>query len=436
MSGEPRIKPNRPDARSVAMQVVERVLFDKAYAAAALNAELAKYPQLSSRESAFATELVYSSLRCRCALEARLTELCSRGLPKERVIRAALIVAATQILALDNASIPVAVDAAVTRVRAVRGAQLAGFVNALLRKLTAGPRLQMAAALRMSAPDWLLTRMQAAVGNEETDALLGIAPGEQVHAVTVRVRPGRNIPEWLAQVEPSRWLPDVRSVSHLGDLRVRPGWQQGDFAIQEQGAQLIAWALDVPAGATVLDACAGRGQKATLIADRIGAGGCLWATDLHENKLSALNEECARLQLTNVRTLAVDWSVGGGTLPRDLQFALVDAPCTGTGTLRKRPEILERLTPTDPERMGELAALILRNVAEYCCAGAQIVYAVCSVLPEECERVLERVADILEPSPFPAGPLLLLAGADACQARLLPLRHGTDGYFVANLRKR
>jgi 16S rRNA (cytosine967-C5)-methyltransferase len=140
--------------------------------------------------------------------------------------------------------------------------------------------------------------------------------------------------------------------------------------------------------------------------------------------------------LTNVQTLAVDWSVGGGTLPRDFQFALVDAPCTGTGTLRKRPEILERITPTDPERMGELAARILRNVAEYCCVGAQIVYAVCSVLPEECERVLERVADVLEPSAFPAGPLLLVAGADACQARLLPLRHGTDGYFVANLRKR
>ena len=436
MSATPRTKPNRPDARSVAMHVLERVLFEKAYAAAALNAELAKYPQLSSREAAFATELVYTSLRCRRALESRLAELCSRGLPNERVIRVALIVAAAQILALDNASIPVAVDAAVTRVRAVRGAQMAGFVNALLRKLTAGPRLQMAAALRMSVPDWLLTQLQAAVGSDDTDALLGIAPGEQAHSVAVRVRPGRNIPEWLAQAEPSRWLPDVRTVSHLGDLRARPGWQQGDFVIQEQGAQLIAWALGAPEGATVLDACAGRGQKATLLADRIGAGGCLWATDLYENKLSALNEECVRLQLTNVRTLAVDWSVGGGALPRDFQFALVDAPCTGTGTLRKRPEILERITPTDPERMGELAARILRTVAEHCCAGAQIVYAVCSVLPEECERVLARVADILEPAPFPSGPLRLLAGDDACQARLLPLRHGTDGYFLANLRKR
>ena len=117
----PRIKPNRPDARSVAMHVVERVLFDKAFAAAALNAELQKYPQLSVREGAFATELAYTTLRARRALESRLGEHCPKGLPKDRTVRVALLVAAAQISLLDGASTPVAVDAAVTRVRATRG---------------------------------------------------------------------------------------------------------------------------------------------------------------------------------------------------------------------------------------------------------------------------------------------------------------------------
>jgi 16S rRNA (cytosine967-C5)-methyltransferase len=236
--------------------------------------------------------------------------------------------------------------------------------------------------------------------------------------------------------ETSRFLPDVHVVSQMGDLRERPGWQEGDFVIQEQGAQLIAWALDAPEGATVLDACAGRGQKSTLLADRVGPSGCIWATDIHASKLAALGDECARLQLAHVRTAAVDWSIGGGSLPRDFRFALVDAPCTGTGTLRKRPEILDRLTPTDPERMGDLASRILRNVAGHCCSGAQIVYAVCSVLSEEAERVLANVADVLEPIPFATAPMRLAVGADVCQVRLLPVRHGTDGYFLANLRKR
>ncbi len=121
MSGAPRVKPNRPDARSVAMHVVERVLFDKAYAAAALNAELQKYPQLSSREGAFATEMAYTTLRARRALESRLGDDCPRGLPKDRAVRAALLVAAAQILLLARATVPVALDAAVTRVRAARG---------------------------------------------------------------------------------------------------------------------------------------------------------------------------------------------------------------------------------------------------------------------------------------------------------------------------
>jgi 16S rRNA (cytosine967-C5)-methyltransferase len=431
-----RSKPNRPDARSVAMHVVERVLFDKAYASAALNAELAKYPQLSSREGAFATEMVYTALRCRRALEARLSERCPRGLPKDRVVRAALIVAAAQMLSLDHASVPVAVDAAVTRVRAARGPKPAGFVNALLRQIAAGPPLLMADALRMNVPDWLYEQLAAAVGHDEADALVGIGEAARSHSTDVRIRAGRAIPEWLSQAPAARWLPDVRTVRGLGDLRALSGWQAGDFVVQEQGAQLIAWALDVPEGATVLDVCAGRGQKTTLLAERVGPSGLVWATDLHSHKLAGLQEECERLQLTNVKTLAVDWSVGGGTLPRDLQFALVDAPCTGTGTLYKRPEILDRLGPTDPQRMGELAARIVRNVAKHCQAGAQIVYAVCSVLPEEGQHVIERVADILEPIPFSTAPLRSAAGTDTCQVRLLPLRHGTDGYFVANLRKR
>jgi 16S rRNA (cytosine967-C5)-methyltransferase len=295
--------------------------------------------------------------------------------------------------------------------------------------------LLMADALRMNVPDWLYAQLEAAVGHDETNALLGIHEAARVHSTDVRIRPGRAIPDWLSRAPAARWLPDVRTVSGLGDLRTLSGWQAGDFVIQEQGAQLIAWALDVPEGATVLDVCAGRGQKTTLLAERVGPGGQVWATDLHSNKLIGLQEECERLQLANIRTLAVDWSVGGSTLSKDFQFALVDAPCTGTGTLYKRPEILDRIGPTDPGRMGELATRIVRNVAEHCRTGAQIVYAVCSVLPDEGQRVLDAVADILEPVPFSTAPLRLCAGANSCQVRLLPLRHGTDGYFVANLRR-
>ena len=428
----------KPDARMVAMLVVERVLFDQAYAAAALNAEFSRYPQLSTRERAFATEIAYTTLRCRKALETRLASQAPRGLPKDRVVHAALLVAATQSLLMNDASLPIAVDAAVSRVKLLRGEKSSGFVNALLRRAAAGPRLDRAQALRTSLPDWLRQKLEAAVGVEETDALLGVNNSDSLilHSIDVRLLKGHAIPGWLSEAEPGRWAPASRKVERPGDLRSASGYAEGDFVIQEQGAQLVAWALDVPPGATVLDACAGRGQKTTLLAERVGETGIVWSSDLHESKLKALRAELGRLRLNNVQTMAVNWSVGGGQLPTDFDFALVDAPCTGTGTLYKRPEILERLQSSDPGRMGELGAQILRNVAKHCRQGAEVVYAVCSLLPEEAEHVLSRVQDIFEPSPFTSEVLRRAFGSTLSSGRLLPLRHGTDGYFLANLRKR
>ena len=428
----------RPDARSLAMQVVERVLYDQAYAAAALSAEFCRYPQLTVRERAFTTELTYTALRCRRALEEKLSALAPRGLPKDRVVRAALLVAAVQALLLDRATLAIAVDAAVTRVKAQRGVQSAGFVNALLRRVAEQPPLNRAVALRANLPKWLHERLVAAVGIEETDALVGAhaSGGTSPNSIDVRLVKGRAVPEWLLNATPGKWLPQSRTVSGIGDPRGNPEYESGDFVIQEEGAQLIAWALDVPEGATVLDVCAGRGQKTSLLAERVGPRGAVWSTDLHESKLEALREEMNRLHLSNVQTQALDWSVGGGNLRTDFEFALVDAPCTGTGTLYKRPEILDRLKPDDPGRMGELATQILRNISKYCRGGAQVIYAVCSVLPEEAEAVLSRVEDIFEPRPFTTQALRSALGDQACAGRLLPLRHGTDGYFLAQLQKR
>jgi 16S rRNA (cytosine967-C5)-methyltransferase len=276
------------------------------------------------------------------------------------------------------------------------------------------------------------------VGVEETDALVGAheSLGASANSMDIRLVKGRAVPEWLADATPGRWLPESRKVNGIGDPRSYPEFENGDFVIQEEGAQLIAWALDVPEGARVLDVCAGRGQKTSLLAERIGTKGTVWSTDLHESKLAALREEMNRLHLSNVQTDALDWSVGGGNLPTDFEFVLVDAPCTGTGTLYKRPEILDRLKPDDPGRMGELATQILRNVAKHCRSGAQVVYAVCSVMPEEAEEVLSRVQDIFEPKPFTTQAMRSAFGEPVCAGRLLPLRHGTDGYFLAQLQKR
>ncbi len=423
-----------PSARGIAARVLERVARDRAFAAAALDAELERYPQLDARERGLATELVYGCLRTRPVLAARIARFAPRGV-KDALVEAHLLVAAYQILLLDRVPAHAAVDAAVGAIGAARGKRVGGFANAVLRKLaSSGEHLDRADAIVASAPEWLAQRLERVAGADEARALLGAGRDEQP-PTSLRVMEDRALPAWLVEAERGRASPLCRLVRG-GDVRRREGYAEGAFVVQEEGAQVVALALGARAGDRVLDACAGRGQKSSLLVCRTGAAGGAWATDVYPAKLRALGEELARLGLPPPRTAAVDWTVGTADVPDDFDRVLVDAPCTGVGTLRRRPEIAARLEPGDPARLGELAARILRSAATRARPGGRVVFAVCSVLPEECEDVVARVADVLEPTPFDAPELGTLCAADAPAFRLLPGRHGTDGYFVASFLRR
>ena len=419
-----------PDARQIASTVLERVERDRAFAAAALDAELARNPQLSPRDRALATELVYGVLRTRGALIERLSRHATFGLARvDGRTLIALLLAGYQMLVLERIPPYAAVDAAVEAVRRSRGPRVAGFANAVLRKLAqSGERLTVFDAVLESAPAWLVGQMEAAVGKEETALLLGA--GEPAPSA-VRLVGGAAVPKAIEAAEAGRVSPRARLVRGEGDPRRLQGYAEGAFVVQEEGAQVAALALGVRPRERVLDACAGRGQKASLFAEQLTSTGELWATDVYPNKLRLLTEDFARLKLPVAHTAAVDWTVGPGGVPAGFDRVLVDAPCTGVGTLRRRPEILSRLGPEDPARLSDLARRILRAASERARPGGRIVYAVCSVLEQECESVVESVRDLLIPEPFDA-PELSFIEPGATSFRLLPGRHGTDGYFVAS----
>jgi 16S rRNA (cytosine967-C5)-methyltransferase len=347
-----------------------------------------------------------------------------------------LVVAAYQIRLLDRVPTHAAVDAAVSEVRGQRGPKVAGFVNAVLRKLGALTQpLSLQDAVERSAPDWLLRRLREAVGPEEARALLGAAAAP--NSASLRLVSGSPPVEWLEQLGSGRASPRARLVQSGGDLRTKAGYADGAYVIQEEGAQVVGLCLGAKPGERVLDACAGRGQKSSLLAEQIAPQGELWAADLHPHKLRALDAECERLGLLPPTTAGVDWTKGCGDVPVEyFDRVLVDAPCSGTGTLRRRPEIGMRLRPEDPARLAELAEKILRSAARCARPGGRVVFAVCSVLPEECEGLADRVQDVLSPTPFDSEEATAIAGAAACFLRLLPLAHGTEGYYVASFSRR
>ncbi|MGC4064574.1 MAG: RsmB/NOP family class I SAM-dependent RNA methyltransferase [Polyangiaceae bacterium] len=440
---------NRPasvrlDARNIAAEVIERVLGDSAYASAALNAALERNVGLDERMRAQTTELVYTALRTKKSLLARLEAHAPKGLPRDPVLVSHLLVAATQILVLDHRTAPIAVDVAVSRIDALRGPRMAGFANAILRKVVAErDSFDRAAAVEANCPPWLHDALVHCVGAEEASLLLGVeadatgsARATHDHPIALRIRLSGESPEWLKEATPGRLSPLCRLVTRVGDPRKLAGYDEGRFVIQEEGAQLIALAVGAKPGERVLDCCAGRGQKTTLLAEQVGPNGSVCATDLHPRKLEALAEELRRLGLSGVVTTAVDFSRGTGGLEPGFDRVLVDAPCTGSGTLRKRPEIAARLGPSDPARLAELSTAILRNAASLLRPEGTLVFAVCSVLPEECEAVVQAVSDVLVPIPFDVPDVARALGEGATQGRLLPGRHGTDGYLLAHLRRR
>lgn len=419
------------NARSLAASVVERVLADGAYLSRTLHAELSRHPGLDPRERALAAELSYGSVRCYGYLLERLEAGASRKLKRnDSFVLARLLVAAYQILLLSRVPDFAAVDSAVREVKRRRGPRVAGFCNALLRNLARQTEpVEREDAVWSSAPEWLRQMLTDELGEAPARGLLGA--GSHAPTNTLRLQPGAELPKRFIGATPCRWAPNAYELP-AGPL---PGVDQepGVVGVQEQGAQLIGWALGVRPGERVLDACAGRGGKTTLFIEQMQGRGELWATDAFPEKLAQLEEQCRRLGYEVPRVRAVDWTKGPADVPDGFDRVLVDAPCTGSGTLRRRPEIMLRLRADDPARLGQLQENVLRSVTSRLKVGGRLVYAVCSVLRNETEDVLTRVADILAPTPFDADLPAGLVAPGQSTLLLTPLEHGTDGYFVASL---
>jgi 16S rRNA (cytosine967-C5)-methyltransferase len=437
-------RPAVSPARRAAAEALARVFAADAFASAALDAALNHAP-LDSRDAALATELVYGVLRTEGFLDQRLSALARRGLPSDdpRVL-AHLLMAAYAIAFLDRVPAFAAVSEAVEGVRAAGGERVAGFANAVLRRLADGIEAEgrpvLADAVVASAPGWLRGALRRSLGR--AGAVAYLAAGPVPPPIGLCVAAGEDRAAWmetLSAAAPGATLsagavsPRAVLVRGAGDVRRLPGAGTA-WIVMEEGAQTVALLAGAAVGDRVLDACAGHGNKTWVLAQE-ATPGAVDASDLHPAKLDQLRAgpPGARVRATYV----TDWTGGPGELPEGYDLVVVDAPCSGVGTLRRRPEIGRRRTPEDVARLADLQVAITRQAATRARDGGRLLFAVCSVLREEGEEVAARLAEgaglgvHLEPAPF-AGPLGRALAGDSPSLRLLPHVHGTDGYFAAS----
>ncbi len=418
-------------ARECALRVVRRVFEHRAYADRAFTAEAAR---LDPRERALAMAIAYGTVQRRATLDHFVARLSSRPPARlEPVVMAALRIGLFQLLYLDGVADHAAVNETVSLVkRFSRGG--GGLVNAVLRR-AAGERDALLgelddgdparAALMHSVPEWLAARWWQELGPAEARALLAQVNRPAESALRVNTLAASASDVIAALPVPARAtaeLPEALVLEGAWDAHGSELWREGRVMPQSRGSMQVARMLGPQPGDRVLDLCAAPGGKTTHIAALMSDEGSVTAVERNGGRARALAATCARMHAGCVRVEEADATVARGDGPYDR--VLIDPPCSGLGTLQSRPDVRWR---ANPDSIGELAGIqyrILGAGAAVIRRGGVLVYSVCTISSEEGPAVIDRFLEDDD------------RGFALEETRqLLPHRDGTDGFFIARLRR-
>jgi 16S rRNA (cytosine967-C5)-methyltransferase len=389
--------------RDVARRVLDRVAKGGAWATPSLDGELAR-SGLDERDRRLASELVYGVLRHRLRLDRALAAHADLKRTPPRVVTA-LRVAAYQLLLLDRVPGYAAVDDAVNAARAAGGAKLAGFCNAVLRKLaTAGePALPLDPRARLeieySLPTWIADELAATTGDRLGELARVFSQPAPIIARANALRTTREalIAEFSAAgitATPVPAAPMALALEGLGDPSRNASFNAGRWTVQDTGAQLVGLTAALRPGQRILDACAGVGGKSTHLAEVSGDAALIDAADQSATKLALLAETARRLGITSIRRHVCDLLDPTAPLGAAYDLIVLDAPCTGLGVLRRHPDAKWRLVPDDVPRLAQLQRQLLDAVVARLAPGGALVYSVCTFTraegPDQVAALVER----------------------------------------------
>ena len=435
-------------ARTVAARVLARVEADDAWADLALAAEVTR-AALAPRDIGLATEIVYGTLRWQRYLDWILAPHSRRSIAAlDPRVRVALRMAAYQLVFLERVPPFAVVNDAVSLARG-RTPGLAQYTNAVLRSFTRrgareapAPRDAVEAlATRCSFPTWLAARWLERYGVHDAEALMRALNARP--PVTLRVNTLRVTREALAarlaaendlMTRPTPHAPDGLIAARGGEPGAWNAFIEGACVAQDEASMLVARLLEPAPGETVADACAAPGTKTTHLAQLMENRGRILAIDPQPDRLARVQEAVKRLGISIVDTLAATAQESARTRAATCDAVLVDAPCSNLGVLRRNPEVKWRRRPEDLAAAAARQREILAAAATLVKPGGRLVYATCSLEPEENEAVVDPFLGAhpeFRLDPPAAFPVALEGGV----LRLRPDRLDTDGFTAVRLRR-
>lgn len=439
------------DAREVALLTLNACQRQGGWSDGVLKKQLAA-AELDSRDAALATQLCFGVVQNQMLLDFYLSSFSNIALKRmEGKVVQALRLGAYQLLFLDKIPHSAAVNSCVDLVKKhCKNQRAVGMVNAVLRNLERKldelpviPSTDLTAylSIRYSHPEWLVKEYILTLGQDEITDLL--AANNSQPPMTVMVNTTKVTMEALvaeltacgveAQMHP--WLSDCLLLAKTGNVENLRAFQEGWFYVQDPASRMATMVLAPQAGDKLLDCCAAPGGKSFACAIAMENQGEVISCDLHPHKKKLIQAGATRLSLDCIRPNTLDARTFKSEWEGTFDCVLVDAPCSGLGVIRKKPDIRYK----EPEQLDALPAIqmeILNNVCRYLKPGGKLLYSTCTVRPGENEEVVK--AFMAAHPEFKTESFELPGPVGACEegmVTLWPHRHGTDGFFICKMRK-
>lgn len=407
---------------------------------------------LDKRDAALATRLCFGVLQNKILLDFYIGKFSAVKIEKiENKVLNTLRLGVYQMAFLTKIPHSAAVNESVNLARKhSKNPRSPGFVNGILRAVSRNverlPRIEDKSpaeylSTRYSHPVWLVREFLSTLGYEGTERLLIADNGEPATVAQVNTTKASleqvldSLREDGADAEPHPWLPGCLTLTGGGDLEGLAAFRQGLFYIQDSGAHLAVTAAGPQPGMSVLDACAAPGGKTFGCAVAMEDQGEILSCDIHAHKKSLIDAGARRLGLTSIRSAVQDAKIRREEFLSAFDLVMADVPCSGLGVIRKKPDIRYK-DPIPLEGLPAVQGAILENLSAYVKPGGSLLYSTCTLLSRENRAVVDRFLSQhpeyrLESFSLP-GPV---GEAEEGCVTLWPHIHGTDGFYIAKLRR-
>ncbi|MFS0782356.1 16S rRNA (cytosine(967)-C(5))-methyltransferase RsmB [Bacillus sp. 1P06AnD] len=446
-------KQSAKNVRELALDLILSVEKNQSYSNLLLNAVINKN-HLSSADSGLLTELAYGVIQRKLTLDYYLEPFIQNSRKLEQWVRILLRMSLYQMIYLDkvpdHAIIFEAVE--ISKKRGHKG--IASMVNGVLRSVQRNGIRSLdeitdpikRISIETSHPEWIVKRWADQYGEEKTRemCLFNLQAPHQTARVNLPKASREQVMEILKEegysIEASEYVPEG-IICLRGNLAHSSAYKEGFISIQDESSMLVSYAVNAKSDEKVLDCCAAPGGKTTSIAEKLGEG-TVYALDLHDHKVKLIKQQADRLGLMNVTAASHDARKAGDLFdPQTFDAILVDAPCSGLGVMRRKPDVKYTKKEEDIARLASIQQDILEAVDPLLKDGGLLVYSTCTVDKNENEAVVDtflknhtnysKDTSLKNRLPEKVRPF-----ASESSLQLFPQDMGSDGFFIACFRKK